>query len=228
MKRLLVMILTVSFVMCGMMSGADTFYFSLNLGLTQPHDFDVMRIPDHFIVNTKPNLGPVATGLSLGFRVFNNFRLEGEFGYKSRNITESEATLIEVVGTDFVESEGTLKSCAFMLNLWYDLPTKIRLVPYIGWGVGTARVALNDFYVTTQPVIPSPQPVRDLLVNDSDWQMAYQASAGLGYKFGKRFMIDLNYQYFMTTKPEFTSELNRVFRIKNRSHNFRVGLRYLF
>lgn len=81
------------------------------------------------------------------------------------------APLVLTVGQDVVAE-------ALMSNVYFDFPNKSRLTPFIGVGVGGARIE-NE-------------------IGERDAAFAYQGRAGIEMALGGKFSIGAEYVYFRT------------------------------
>ena len=142
---------------------------------------------------------------------YGTWRLEGEFTYRLNDNKEvTDGGITDPIG-------GDTSSMALMLNAYYDFrmvsPT---FVPYIGAGIGGARVAteVTDLGVT--------------VIDDSDIVFAYQLAAGVGFVVNKQVTIDLGYKYFATADPSFEFTGGGTLDGEYKSHNVFLGLRYSF
>ncbi len=112
---------------------------------------------------------------------------------------------------------------AILANGYLDLGTWSGITPYVGGGLGGALVRSMEFAQWTTPTTLPTQ------VN-SRWNFAWAAMAGVGYNISSNFLVDLGYRYLSmgdvpTEKNVFGNSLN----IESlRSHEFRLGLRYMF
>ena len=164
-------------------------------------------------INLKNDTG-YGLGLVGGYD-FGTYRVEGEFAWRKND--NKEAT--DDVGTFKVD--GDYSTMALMANGYYDFrmvsPT---FVPYVGAGIGYARVAAKG-----------SEPTTGTFVDDSDMVFAYQFAAGVGYVIGKEITLDLGYKYFATAKPEFEFSAGAgggKVEAEYSSHNIFLGLRYSF
>jgi OOP family OmpA-OmpF porin len=123
------------------------------------------------------------THLGLGYAFQNNFRLEGELGHRFNNFGED-------VGLD----DGDVRVWSGMLNLFYDFNRGGRIEPYIGAGIGAARV---EAVATEHPI---------LYVDDQDTVLAYQAMVGLAIGITERLDLDVGYRYFVAEGGEFDGQ----------------------
>jgi OOP family OmpA-OmpF porin len=114
-------------------------------------------------------------GVGLGYAMRNGFRLEGELSYRQN---DWEPTALPAFGTG---ASGDATSLALMGNLLYDFNRDGRLQPYLGVGVGAARVNIGI----------------DAAQESEDTTVAYQGMAGISYAATERLTFDLGYRYFM-------------------------------
>ena len=61
--------------------------------------------------------------------------------------------------------------------------------------------------------------------DDDDTVFAYQLGAGLGYEINPNLTISLDYRFFATVDPDFTSRAGIEFSTENMSHNGGVRLK---
>jgi opacity protein-like surface antigen len=87
----------------------------------------------------------------------------------------------------------------FLANAYVDLGTWWCLTPYIGAGIGTARVQISNF--TDQGVatlFPAGSGVGPSLVSaqtGSQWNFAWALHAGVAYQINPNVAIELGYSY---------------------------------
>jgi len=154
---------------------------------------------------------------ALGYQMGNGFRVELEPGYR-RNSADSTTTN---VGDR--DADGRLSALSLMTNAIYELPLTFGLRPYLGVGIGGARLSA-DFSI---PNVAGA----DLSVDDEDWVFAYQGIAGLGFALSDTVTLGIDYRYFKTQDPEFNS--NRAgaggkWEGEYASHTILASLRYSF
>ena len=158
---------------------------------------------------------------------WDGFRLEGEVSYRKNDLdalTVTNVTLAGIGSFDVAaefDAEGDVSALGFMVNGWYDFDTGSPWKPFIGGGVGTARISLNEVSATVAGMsVP--------LADDEDQVFAYQAGAGIGYELTPTIIVSLGYRFFGTLDPEFTDVTGIPFDAEYRSHNVEVGVRFLF
>ena len=146
------------------------------------------------------------------------FRLEGEISYRKNDLDKVNVTSLTVAGVVFTalgsaSLGGDISSLGFMANGFYDFDTGGPWVPFVGVGIGAARVNID---ITSVAGIAT-------VYDQSDTILAYQAAAGIGYKFTPKIMGTLSYRYFVTSDPTFNDGVDQI-ETEYRSHNIWAGL----
>ena len=129
----------------------------------------------------------------VGYDLGNGLRFEGEMTYTK---------------ADVEKASGDASTLGGFANVVYDFNTPGRVKPFVGAGVGVARVKLDS----------GP-------VDDSDTGFAYQAKAGVSYKVNARLTAEAAYRYQRVDDLKFGSGgygANGDFD----TQAFTVGLRY--
>lgn len=112
---------------------------------------------------------------------------------------------------------GDVDSLAAMANVYYDFPTAWAIRPYVGAGLGVARI---DAKLDLGPL---------RLVDESDTVLAWQLKAGLSYPATERISLSIGYRYFETQDAELSETVGgRTFDSEYRSHAVELGLRFSF
>ena len=117
----------------------------------------------------------------------------------------------------YVESKQSYRS--YMLNGYFDIPTYTPIRPYVGAGIGTARV-------------------RTSVANNQNRHnaFAWQLAAGVGYNFNEHWTLDVGYRYVdngnsvwtMPTNPLLGTDGNTRTKYHSKAHQATVGIRYTF
>jgi outer membrane protein OmpA-like peptidoglycan-associated protein len=118
-------------------------------------------------------------GVGLGYAFDNGFRLEGEISHRFNEFDPETAV-----------NSGDAHVWAGMLNGYYDFARGSAFQPYVGLGVGAARI---DLGYTDHPSFTS--------IDDTDTALAYQGMAGVAVGLSDQLSLDIGYRYF--TIPEF-------------------------
>lgn len=165
---------------------------------------------------------------------FGMWRAEFEIAYRQNDLDKIKAVVSQDIGNGPINGEpiptqvvpgtsvsinadGDVSALSFMVNGYFDWQNPSPLTPYLGAGIGFARVSMNDLKV---------EGVR--LVDDSDTVFAYQLAAGVGWEFMPNLTLDLGYRYFATADPEFRDVEGDTFESEYKSHNLMLGLRIGF
>lgn len=146
------------------------------------------------------------------------FRLEGEISYRKNDLDKVNVATLSVGGVVFTalgsaSLGGDISSLGFMANGFYDFDTGGPWVPFVGAGIGGARVNID---ITSVAGIAT-------VYDQSDTILAYQAAAGIGYKFTPKIMGTLSYRYFVTSDPTFNDGADEI-ETEYISHNLWAGL----
>jgi len=168
----------------------DTRYVTGYLGISDmgDYDFDFFQTIPSVVVGQ----GTITTdtglsyGLAVGMRVAPNLRAEVELSRTSNDTKE--------IGRPFTEYDGSFDATFGMANLWYDIPVQGRLKPYVGGGLGFARVSQDG-----------KSGAGVTLVDDSDTALAGQLGFGARIQVGDRGQIDIGYRYKTTADLDFST-----------------------
>lgn len=185
----------------------EGFYIGGNVGLNILSDSSLV------------NAAPLGINYELGFKVggvlgydFGMLRLDAEVAYRANGASD----IISPVSR--FTADGSTSILSYMINGYFDIPTKMSLTPYLSAGIGYATVSLDTG-------IPGLVPT---LVDDSDSVFAYQFSAGVGYEISQTTILSLGYRYFATEDPQMINFGGLPFSTEYQSHEFVVGVRFLF
>ena len=134
-------------------------------------------------------------GLGAGYKFNNWFRadLTGEYRGNSQFFGTDAITFPTGFGTDTYHA--TKSEWVVLANAYVDLGTWWYMTPFIGAGVGGARVSINNF--TDQGITSGGPPVASLAFGDnvSKWNFAWALHAGVAYKVTPNFTVELAYRY---------------------------------
>ena len=135
-------------------------------------------------------------GLGVGYKVNNWFRVDvtGEYRGNSQFFGTDRITYPGGVGTDTYHAAKN--EWVVLANAYVDLGTWWYITPFIGAGVGGARVGIANF--TDQGIANNGGgALPGLAYGDSvaKWNFAWAAHAGLAYKVTPSFTVELAYRY---------------------------------
>lgn len=117
-----------------------------------------------------------------GYRFHNNWRIEGEAGYRHNDITRI-APLTNDAG-------GKTNAVTLMGNLFYDMPVTDRFSLSLGAGAGAIRSRFYD----------------GLFVKDEATKFAYQGLAEAALAVSPRMDLTLSYRYLRSNGSRFDGE----------------------
>jgi len=175
-------------------------------------------------------------GLGVGYRFNNWFRADvtGEYRGNSQFFGKDVNTFPGGVGTDTYH--GTKSEWVVLGNAYVDLGTWWCVTPFIGAGVGGARVSIANFTdagITNIGGVTSPS----LAFGDSasKWNLAWAVHAGLAYRVTPNFTVELAYRYLDMGDGltgdlrtfDGTNNINNPTTYKNiTSHDLKLGVRW--
>lgn len=141
---------------------------------------------------------------------YGDMRSEIEVAYRNSGVDGHKSN-----GASLNDPDGQAESYAFMLNGYYDIPTGTVLTPYIGAGIGFARVDA-DSYDTAGTVF----------LDDGDTSFAYQAIAGLDFAIDDKLSAYTEYKYFAVDNVSMKTVAGNDSDMDYDNHSFLLGLRY--
>lgn len=126
-------------------------------------------------------------------------------------------------GTVVAPNDVTAKMSAWsvLLNGYLDLGSWYRISPYIGAGVGAARVRVADVQsAAVPPFTPG--------LSNTQWNFAWAAMLGVGYTVTPNVVADIGYRYLNLGDAKSADALGFMTFKNIASHQVRVGLRWSF
>ena len=143
--------------------------------------------------------------LGMGYAFQNNFRLEAELGHRFNEYNEED------IDTEAdLSGNGEVHAWSAMANLFYDFNRGGRLEPYVGVGVGAARIITN---------------YGNHFAEGEDTVMAYQGLVGFAVGLSPRWDLDVGYRYFQAEDIELEPTITQD---TYNDQSITVGLRYQF
>jgi opacity protein-like surface antigen len=121
--------------------------------------------------------GDLGLGYDLG-----GFRLEATAGLARNSIDRSSTAKAAAF-----DAGGRIKKLDFMLSGYVDLVPNGSVSPYIGAGLGMARI--------TTKLQRTAGLVGGTVLNDKDWGFSWQAAAGVAVKLGERSAVDFGVKH---------------------------------
>lgn len=198
---------------------------------------------EHFNVDYKHTMSfkpGIALSLAIGGHTKKNLRFEAEvlwernkldsatFQYDEDLYFTSAGNTYEsdyhISGRDIIS--GDVSCVAFMVNGYYDFKNNTAFIPFLGGGVGIAKVEydISSNFISVYPFeYDSDYNILSIEQSGSAEALAYQLSAGVGYYANESITVDVKYRYFATKDPEFGD-----MTIEYATHNINFGVRFGF
>jgi opacity protein-like surface antigen len=184
--------------------------------------------------------------VGVGYQFNNWFRgdITGQWRGKSNftglDVVTGTGPAAGFVGTD--SYTATKSELLFLANAYVDLGTWWCVTPFIGAGIGTARVQISNFTDTgffhIPPFPSAPVPSFNYAGSASQWNFAWAAHAGLAYKVSPSVTVELAYSYVDMgsglTGPTYsfdqvTNTTHAPFKFNDiTSHDVTLGVRWNF
>jgi opacity protein-like surface antigen len=175
-------------------------------------------------------------GVGVGYQINHWFRVDatGEYRGNSQFFGTDHITYLGGVGTDTYHA--TKSEWLAMANAYVDLGTWWCVTPFIGAGVGAARVSIANF--TDQSIANNGAGALPGLAfgdNVSKWNLAWALHAGVAYKVTPNFTVELAYRYLDMGDGlagdlrtfDGTNNVNNPMTFKNiTSHDLKLGVRW--
>jgi opacity protein-like surface antigen len=216
---------------------ASSWYLRGDIGMTNQQVKNLTNVQD--VNNSVQNVGlgfdsSGLFGLGIGYNwnEWLRFDLTGE--YRSRaNFHGSQ--IIDAGGGPYTdEYSGSKSEWLFLANAYVDLGTWGGFTPFIGAGVGGARVTIHSFQDVCTPCAGGSVAFAD---EHSQWNFAWALHAGLAYKITRNTTFELAYRYVNLGDAETgdiyaydgTNNINNPMKFESlTSHDIKVGLRFNF
>lgn len=129
-------------------------------------------------------------------------------------LSRRAADLKSVSGTN---ASGELLATSLMANAAYDFDVNAPVTPYLGLGLGFARVELDN-----------ASPFGASSINDTDTVLAGQAIAGVSYAVQDNLNLFADYRYFRTGDASMSTRAGNSASFDMDTHSIMVGLRFNF
>jgi opacity protein-like surface antigen len=162
------------------------------------------------------DLGFRVGALTLGYEFASGLRTELEAGYR-----RNELEIIEFSDARGVVNTGlgdTVDTVSLMANAIYQFDLGIPLRPYVGIGLGMARV---DYELTVGATGAA-------LLDDRESAFAYQALVGVGVPLGRRFQLSADYRYWGHAEIDLQTVMGEPVATDHPLHQVSLTLSYAF
>ena len=160
--------------------------------------------------------------LGVGYRVNSWFRTDftaqyrGKTNFTGLDVVTGTGPFAGFVGTD--NYTATKSELLFMANAYVDLGTWWCVTPFIGAGIGTARVSIADFTDTGDFIQGGLQKHSFNYAGEaSQWNFAWAAHAGLAYHVNQALTLELAYS-FVSMGNGMTGPTSSFDQVTNTTH----------
>jgi opacity protein-like surface antigen len=123
----------------------------------------------------------------------------------------------------------TLKNQTLLFNAYYDFNTNTAFTPYIGAGLGVARLK------GTMNWVEDIDDGSSISSGKSRTNFAWQIGAGVAYNINENVAVDLGYRYIDYGKLSKSSseeydwgDITISNKVESKAHEIMLGLRYTF
>ncbi len=166
-------------------------------------------------------------GLVFGKALSSGLRPELEVAWRQNDLDSIHiepagllSGLLTPNGQDPDGVKGRENALTAMANLWFDFNKNGRFHPYIGGGIGAARVAMENGGYDGQDFF-----------DDHDTVFAYQGGAGFGFDLSPHWTLSLDYRHLETDRSKLDllhdTPATRV-KFRYRADSALLSLRYSF
>ena len=141
-------------------------------------------------------------GIGVGYQFNNWFRADitgqyrGNSDFTGLDVVTGTGPFAGFVGTDAYHA--TKSEYLVLANAYADLGTWWCVTPFVGVGVGAARVSVSNFTDTGDFFFGTPGAIAHSLVyagESSQWNFAWALHAGLAYRITPNVTLELAYSY---------------------------------
>lgn len=117
-----------------------------------------------------------------------------------------------------------------LLNAYLDLGSFSGVTPYVGAGIGVARLSASNYVSTPVPAaaLLGEATVIPNLTGTVKWNLAWATMAGLTVDLTPQVKLDLGYRYLHMGALRFADTAGGAYRTTVAAHEVRIGLRYMF
>jgi opacity protein-like surface antigen len=175
-------------------------------------------------------------GLGAGYRWNSWLRTDVTGEYRGETGFHGFDTWFDGVNARFNNYTAKKSEWLFLANAYLDLGTWWHITPFVGAGVGMARVTIHSFR-DAGTTGGAGSPTMAYADAASTWNFAWALHAGLAYHVTKRFAVELAYRYVHLGTGrsgdiiafDGTNTVNNPMEFKNlSSHDFKLGVRWAF
>jgi opacity protein-like surface antigen len=158
---------------------------------------------------------------AVGYHFPLGLRAEGELGYLYTRLKRDGG----------VEVDGSIKNYLFMANGYFDvkIPALGPFIPFVGGGIGAARVNDDHDVVVRGPCSACGRPV-PARIDVDEWRtaFAYQARGGMTYDVNQWLDLSLGYRYLHVDGGRVDHAFGRIKVGPQNNHSVELGFAVKF
>lgn len=159
--------------------------------------------------------GALAIGYDFNARDYGPIRAEIEFAMRGKGKRDDVYNYAGFAIKDAYE----ISTSSIFANVYYDFHNSSDFTPYIGAGLGTARIKFEN-----KASISDGVNGLSLSTSKSSWKFAWNVGAGVAYRLTDTVSLDLGYRY-----ADFGSlDQNALTSIDVTGHEVLLGVRFAF
>lgn len=182
-------------------------------------------------------------GLGIGYKYNNWFRWDLTGEYRGETGFHGFDTWTDGAGDPrYNNYTGKKSEWLFLANAYVDLGTWRAVTPFVGAGIGAARVSIHSFRdagiaYATPGDLSTGFPTMAYANTASQWNFAWALYAGLSYDVTPNFAVELSYRYLNMGNGKSgdiiaydgTNAINNPMNFKDiTSHDLKLGMRWMF
>lgn len=213
-------------------AAGKNYYIGGNVGISIPKD--KMKKENGYLVENRVDISPYYS-LAVGYKATNHLRLD--IAYTSMGYFRYKGSVVTPLGQTVTQNEKT-KAEVFMFNTYYnffeDKKSPLIFSPFIGGGIGVAKIRHGDSYITSSNSIG-----RILMERKQSTNLAFNVIAGVSMPFTDNFLVEWSYKYAYlgnvraNTAKLYVGDASREVLLDTKkyklgTHNPSIGLRYNF
>ncbi len=206
MKKLLLAVAAVALFASAAQARETETYVSVKGALVAPHD-SLKNKADASKDKLTEDVPGIRAALGIATPIPSGvIRSEIELGYTGSSD--------EKIYSEESYGKASLKTMSALANVYYDMCTTTAFRPYIGAGIGYARLKGRTYTAAGE------ESASD---NWSGSSLAWQAGAGVTYKIQKGWYADLGYRW-----ADYGDKTHNGVKWEAKGHEVSLGLRYQF
>ena len=185
----------------------DGWYFGSETGLSLLPKQKFNNLNNSFSVDSSPGFSIFG---QMGYQ-FYDYRLESEVSWRSNTIRSFTFNSLSHNGT------GSIQPLNLLFNGYYDIKTGSSFTPYVGAGIGGARISANSIGYNSK-----------IYIDNDQFVPAYQGIAGVSYAIDSHLSLKADYRYFRAPNARFSEIGLGSASSDYANHSVQLGFTYKF